>query len=206
MATTKLPDRLYFTGDDEADRLLVSEPLALLIGFALDQQVTVQKAFSGPLELKRRLGGLDAGRIAAMDPEELVEVFRQRPALHRFPAAMAGKVRDLCAAIARDHDGDAGRIWTEAKDGRDLERRLLALPGIGEMKAKTIIAVLVHRFGIRPPGWEAVAPTRPTLGDVDSPEALATYQAGKRAYKAAIKAGATEQEAGEAAMRTSEGR
>ncbi len=205
MATTKLPDRLYFTGDDEADRLLVSEPLALLIGFALDQQVTVQKAFSGPLELKRRLGGLDAGRIAAMDPEELAEVFRQRPALHRFPAAMAGKVRDLCVAIARDHAGDARRIWTEAKDGRDLERRLLALPGIGEMKAKTIIAVLVHRFGIRPPGWEAVAPTRPTLGDVDSPEALATYQAGKRAYKAAIKAGATEQAAGEAAMRTYEG-
>ncbi len=206
MATTKVPDRLYFTGDDDADRLLVSEPLALLIGFALDQQVTVQKAFSGPLELKRRLGGLDAGRIAAMDPDALVEVFRQRPALHRFPAAMAGKVRDLCDAIASAYGDDAGRIWTEAKDGRDLERRLLALPGIGEMKAKTIIAVLVHRFGIRPPGWEVVAPTRPTLGDVDSPEALATYQAGKRAYKAAIKAGATEQEAGQAAMRTDEGR
>ncbi len=202
MATSKLPDRLYFTGDDDADRLLVSEPLALLIGFALDQQVTVQKAFGGPLELKRRLGGLDAGRIAAMGPDEFIEVFRQRPALHRFPAAMAAKVQALCVAVARDYGDDAGRIWLEAQDGRDLERRLLALPGIGEMKAKSIIAVIVHRFEVRPPGWEAVAPTRPTLGDVDSPEALASYQAGKRAYKAALRAGATDDEAGAAAMAT----
>ena len=203
MATSKLPDRLYFTGDDDADRLLVSEPLALLIGFALDQQVTVQKAFGGPLELKRRLGGLDAGRIAAMDPDEFIEVFRQRPALHRFPAAMAGKVQRpvRCGRprLRRRRRADLA----EAQDGRDLERRLLALPGIGEMKAKSIIAVLVHRFEVRPPGWEAVAPTRPTLGDVDSPEALATYQAGKRAYKAALRAGATDDEAGrrEATMR-----
>jgi uncharacterized HhH-GPD family protein len=188
MATTTLTDRLYFTGDDEADRLLVSEPLALLIGFALDQQVTVQKAFSGPLELKRRIGGLDAKAIAAMDPATLDEAFRRRPALHRFPGSMATKVQALCAAIARDYDGDAARIWTEARDGADLQRRLLGLPGIGEMKAKALLAIVGLRLGVQPPGWEAVRPTHPTLGDVDSPESLARYQEGKRAYKASLRA------------------
>jgi len=182
------PTSLPFTGDDAADRLLASEPLALLIGFALDQQVTVQKAFSGPAELKRRLGHLDAVRIAAMDPVELDTVFRERPALHRFPGSMAAKVQALCAAIAHDYHGDAERVWTEAPDGAALEKRLLGLPGIGEMKAKSLIAVLGKRFGIRPPGYDEVAPTWPTLGDVDSAEALATYQAGKRAHKAAMRA------------------
>ena len=181
-------DRLPFTGDDEADRLLVADPFALLIGFALDQQVTVQKAFSGPAELKRRLGHLDAARIAAMDPAELDAVFRERPALHRFPGAMAGKVQQLAVAIARDYDDDAGRIWTEAADGRDLERRLLGLPGIGEMKARSLIAILGKRLGVALPGMDVVMPKHPTLGDVDSPEALATYQAGKRAHKAAMRA------------------
>ncbi len=181
-------ERLWFTGDEAADRLLVSEPLALLIGFVLDQQITVQKAFSGPLDLKRRLGTLDAATIAAMDPAELDAVFRQRPAIHRFPGNMARRVQELCAAIATTYGDDAARVWTEAADGADLERRLLALPGIGEMKAKTIIAVLGKRLGVRPPGWEAVAPDHPTLGDVDSTEALATYQAGKRAHKAAMRA------------------
>jgi uncharacterized HhH-GPD family protein len=188
MATTILPDRLYFTGDDEADRLLVSEPLALLIGFALDQQVTVQKAFSGPLELKRRIGGLDAAAIAAMDPATLDEAFRRRPALHRFPGSMATKVQALCAAIARDYNNEPARIWTEARDGADLKRRLIGLPGIGEMKAKALIAIVGLRLGVRPPGWDDVRPTHPTLGDVDSPEALARYQEGKRAYKASLKA------------------
>ena len=182
------PTSLPFTGDAEADRLLADEPLALLIGFALDQQVTVQKAFSGPAELKRRLGHLDAARIAAMDPADLDAVFRERPALHRFPGAMAGKVRALCAAIVSEYGNDARRVWTEAADGPGLEARLLGLPGIGDMKAKSIIAVLGQRFGVRPPGYERVAPTWPTLGDVDSAEALATYQAGKRAHKAAIRA------------------
>jgi uncharacterized HhH-GPD family protein len=189
MATTTLPDRLHFTGDPDADRLLVSEPLALLIGFALDQQVSVQKAFGGPLELKRRVGTLDAARIAALDPAVLDEAFRRRPALHRFPGSMATKVQALCAAVARDYGNDAARIWTEAKDGRDLERRLLGLPGFGPMKAKSLIAIVGLRLGVRPPGWEAVRPTHPTLGDVDSPDALARYQAGKRAYKASLKAG-----------------
>jgi uncharacterized HhH-GPD family protein len=181
-------DRLPFTGDDEADRLLVEEPLALLIGFALDQQVTVQKAFSGPAELKRRLGHLDAARIAATDPAALDAVFRERPALHRFPGSMAGKVQQLTEAIARDYDDDASRIWTEAKDGQDLQRRLLALPGIGEMKAKSLIAILGKRLGVDLPGMDAVMPKHPTLGDVDSAEALANYQAGKRAMKAAARA------------------
>ncbi len=183
-----MPTSLPFTGDDAADRLLVEEPLALLIGFALDQQVTVQKAFSGPADLKRRLGHLDAARIAAMDPVALDAVFRERPALHRFPGSMAGKVQALCAAIAAGYGNDAARVWTEAADGPSLEARLLRLPGIGEMKAKSIIAVLGKRFGIRPPGYESVAPGWPTLGDVDSPEALAAYQAGKRAHKAALRA------------------
>jgi len=187
MAGMPTPDALPFTGDPVADRYLVEEPLALLVGFALDQQVTVQKAFSGPLELKRRLGHLDAARIAAMDPTDLDAVFRERPALHRFPGAMAGKVQALCVAIARDFGNDARTIWTEAPDGRSLESRLLSLPGIGEMKAKSLIAVLGNRFGVRPPGYDAVAPTWPTLGDVDSPEALASYQAGKRATKAAVR-------------------
>jgi uncharacterized HhH-GPD family protein len=181
-------DRLHFTGDEEADRLLASEPLALLIGFALDQQVTVQKAFSGPAELRRRVGHLDAGRLAAMDPEALAAVFRQRPALHRFPAAMAGRVQALCASIVRDYGGDASRVWTDARDGRDLQARLLALPSIGEMKARSLIAILGKRFGVELPGMDAVMPTHPTLGDVDSAEALASYQAGKRAWKAAHRA------------------
>lgn len=181
-------DRLPFTGDDDADRLLVTEPLALLIGFALDQQVTVQKAFSGPAELRRRIGHLDAARIAAMDSAELDAVFRRQPALHRFPTAMAGKVQALCAAIATDYANDAGRIWTEAADGPDLRQRLLGLPGIGEMKAASILAILARRLGVSLPGLDGVLPTHPTLGDVDSPEALAAYQAGKRAAKAEARA------------------
>ena len=186
-AMTTTPASLPFTGDLEADRLLAEDPLALLIGFALDQQVTVQKAFSGPAELKRRLGHLDAARIAAMDPAELDAIFRDRPALHRFPGAMAGKVQALTAAIADSYGNDAERVWRDAADGPDLEKRLLGLPGIGDMKAKSLIAVLGKRFGVRPPGYEAVAPNWPTLGDVDSPEALAMYQAGKRAKKAAMR-------------------
>jgi uncharacterized HhH-GPD family protein len=179
---------LPFTGNDSADALLSEDPLALLIGFALDQQVTVQKAFSGPFELRARLGHLDARRIAATDPAELDRVFRERPAIHRFPGSMAGKVQALAAAIAEKYDGDASRIWGDAGDGKDLERRLLELPGIGPMKAKTLISVLAKRFGVRPPGWEEHVPGHPTLGDVDSTEALLSYQAQKRAYKAARRA------------------
>ncbi len=189
---TNAPARLHFTGNDEADALLAEERLALLIGFVLDQQVPVQKAFSGPLELKRRIGNLDASAIAGMDPGELDRAFRERPALHRFPGTMAMRTQELCAAIATDYDGDAARVWTEASDGKDLQQRLLDLPGIGPMKTRSLIAILGKRFGIKPPGWEDVAPSHPTLGDVDSVEALLDYQAKKRAHKAAMRAaGAT---------------
>ena len=177
-------DRLPFTGDADADRLLVDDPLALFVGFVLDQQVPLQKAFSGPLELKRRLGRLDAEEIATMDADRLDAVFRERPALHRFPGNMAKRTQELCAAIVRDYGGDASRVWTEATDGKDLHDRLIGLPGIGPMKAGTLVAILGKQLGVRPSGWETYAPEHMTLGDVDSAESLAAYQAGKRAYKA----------------------
>jgi uncharacterized HhH-GPD family protein len=179
-----IADRLHLTGDDEADRLLAADPLALLIGFVLDQQVTVQKAFSGPLELRRRIGTLEAEAIAGYDTAELEGVFAERPALHRFPANMARRTQALCQQIVEQYGGRAERIWTEAADGRDLEQRLLALPGIGAMKAKTIIAVLAKRLGVQPAGWESIPPRHMTLGDFDSAEALASYQSGKRAARA----------------------
>jgi uncharacterized HhH-GPD family protein len=185
---TSVPDRLYYTDDDEANAFVAREPLALLVGFVLDQQVSVQKAFAGPLELKRRLGSFDAETIAGADPVDLERMFRQKPALHRFPGTMARRVQELCAAIVSEYGGDAARVWTEAKDGRDLERRLLTLPGIGELKARSLIAIVGKRFGLQPPGWEEVAPRHPTLGDVDSPEALERYHAAKRAHKASLRA------------------
>jgi len=181
-------DRLYLTGDDAADRLLIDEPLALLIGFALDQQVTVQKAFAGPLALRARLGHLDAARIAAMDPAELDRVFRERPALHRFPGAMASKVQELCRVIAERYGNDAARIWREAPNGRDLRDRLVGLPGFGTMKVGGMLGILHKRLGVSLPGLAEVLPSHPTLGDVDSPEALTRYQAGKRAAKAELRA------------------
>jgi uncharacterized HhH-GPD family protein len=189
--TTTRPERLHFTENDEADELLAREPLALLIGFVLDQQVPVQKAFFSPLVLRTRLGGLNVEAIARMDPGELERVFRERPALHRFPGTMAARTRELCATLADDYAGDPERIWADAPDAGELERRLLALPGIGPMKAKTLVAVLAKRFGIRPPGWEERVPRHQTLGDVDSTEALLAYQAQKRAHKAARRAEAT---------------
>jgi len=188
MSTTDRPDRLHFTGDPEADQLLASDPLALLIGFALDQQVSVQKAFSGPAELRRRIGHLDAARIAATELGELERIFRERPALHRFPAAMAARVQSLCALISSEYGGEAARVWREARDGPDLQRRLLALPSIGEMKARSLIAILGKRLGVDLPDLAAVMPSHPTLGDVDSPEALEHYQALKRAHKAELRA------------------
>jgi len=185
--STTGPDRLHFTGNDEADALLAADPTALLIGFVLDQQVPVQKAFSGPLELKRRVGTLQPAEIAATDPSELERAFRERPALHRYPGTMARRTQELCATLASEYGGDASRIWNEAETGVELERRLLDLPGIGPMKARSLLAILAKRFGVRPPGWEDVVPTHPTLGDVDSPEALEAYQEKKRAYKASLR-------------------
>jgi len=186
--TTTPPERLPLTGIDDADRLLADDPLALLIGLALDQQVTVQKAFSGPWELQRRLGHLDARRIAATDPEELDRVFRERPAIHRFPGSMAAKIAALCAAVADDYGGDAARIWLEARDAEDLRARLSRLPGFGDMKVRTLVAILGKRFGLDLPGLAEILPRHPTLGDVDTPESLAAYQASKRAHKAELRA------------------
>jgi uncharacterized HhH-GPD family protein len=183
------PTALYFTDDDEADRLLAEDPLALLIGFVLDQQVPLQKAFFGPLDLKRRLGGLDAAAIAGMDPDELDRVFRERPALHRFPGAMATKVRQVCAIVAGDYGNHAERIWTEAANATDLRYRLDALPGFGEMKIGSLAAVLANRFGVE--AARGLIPDHPTLGDVDSAAARARYQSWKRAMKASKRSGTT---------------
>jgi uncharacterized HhH-GPD family protein len=174
-----VPDRLYFTESDEANALIASDPMALLIGFALDQQVTVQKAFSGPLVLRERLGTLDAAAVAAADLEP---IFRTPPAIHRFPANMAQRVQDLAAHVRDRYDGDAARIWTDAADGDELRANLAALPGFGEMKIKALGAVLAKRFGVE--AAQELVPWHPTLGDVDSPQALADYQAAKRAHKA----------------------
>ena len=184
-------DALYFTGNEEADRLLAAEPLALLIGFALDQQVTVPTAFAGPLKLRERLGGLDASAIAALDPETLEAAFRQPPAVHRFPGSMARRVQELCAVVAEEYGGDAARVWEDAADTDDLRRRLEALPGFGEMKVRSLASVLSRRLGLALA--EPLVPPRddrpiPTLGDVDSPEALEAYQAAKRAYKTQLRA------------------
>jgi uncharacterized HhH-GPD family protein len=177
------PRELPWTNDEQANRLLASDPNALLIGFVLDQQVPVQKAFEGPLVLSQRLGHLDPARIAKIDPETLAEVFREKPALHRYPATMADRVQAMCATLADEYGGDGSRVWREATSGADLAQRLGALPGIGDMKVRSLIATLVKQFGVKPDGWEQVLPGHPTLGDVDSAEALAEYQAHKRARK-----------------------
>ncbi|HKG43472.1 MAG TPA: HhH-GPD-type base excision DNA repair protein [Gaiellaceae bacterium] len=187
MAVSK-PDRLHFTGVDEADELLARDPFALLVGFALDQQVTVPTAFQGPLKLQQRLGTLDPGAIAAIDPARLEEVFRAKPAIHRFPGAMASRVQELAVVVTEDYGGDAGRVWGEAADGAELKKRISALPGFGQMKVKALGAVLWKRFGVA--AAEALDPGHPTLGDVDSAEALDEYQAKKRARKAKMRAAA----------------
>jgi uncharacterized HhH-GPD family protein len=180
------PDALHFTGNQEADALLASEPFALLVGFALDQQVPVQTAFSGPLKVKERLGTLDAATIARTDPGELEQVFRQKPAVHRFPGSMARRVHDLAAVVEEEYGGQAERIWTDATDGADLRRRIGALPGFGSMKITALGSVLAKRFGVD--AAQELVPNHPTLGDVDSAQALEDYQAKKRAYKASLRA------------------
>jgi uncharacterized HhH-GPD family protein len=186
MATATKPDRLHYTGNDEADRLIAKEPFALLMGFALDQQVPVPTAFSGPLKLKQRLGTLEPAKIAATDPAKLEEAFREKPAIHRFPGNMARRVQEIAAIVVEEYGGDAARIWTGASEGADLHRRLAELPGFGEMTIKSLSAVLAKRFGVE--SARELAPNHPTLGDVDSPEALEAYQAKKRAHKAKLKA------------------
>ena len=179
-------DALHFTGDREANELIAAEPLALLIGFVLDQQVPVPTAFSGPLKLKQRLGRLDAAELAGLDLDRLDAIFREKPAVHRFPGNMAKRVQELAAVVDEQYDGDASRVWRDASGTDDLKQRLEALPGFGEMKVKALASVLARRLGVA--AAEPLVPNHPMLGDVDSPEALTEYQAAKRAYKASLRA------------------
>jgi uncharacterized HhH-GPD family protein len=174
-----VPDRLYFTESDEANELIASDPMALLVGLALDQQVTVQQAFLGPLRLRERIGAIDADTLASA---ELEPAFREKPAIHRYPAKMAGRVRDLAAHVREHYGGDAVRVWSDAPDADALRANIEALPGFGEMKVKALGAILAKRFGVE--AAEGLVPGHPTLGDVDSPQALLDYQAAKREHKA----------------------
>jgi uncharacterized HhH-GPD family protein len=186
---TVAPERLHFTGNDEADELIAHDSLALLIGFVLDQQVSMQKAFSSPLELKRRLGSLDAAEIAGMDPGELERVFREKPALHRFPGNMARRVQELCRAVVSEYDGRAERVWQDARDADDLRQRIESLPGFGDMKVGGLSAVLAKRFGVE--AARPLVPSHPTIGDIDSAETRERYQEAKRAHKASLRARAS---------------
>jgi uncharacterized HhH-GPD family protein len=181
---TIAPDRLHYTDSDEANELLARDPLALLIGFALDQQVPVQKAFTGPLKIKQRLGTLE---VARRDPAEVEAAFREKPAVHRFPGSMATRVQELCALVEEDYGGDASRLWREASDAADLRKRIEALPGFGKMKVIALGSVLAKRFGVE--SAQGLVPGHPTLGDVDSRQALERYQDAKRAHKARMRAG-----------------
>jgi len=174
-----MPDRLYFTDSDEANALIATDPMALVIGFALDQQVPVQKAFMGPLVLRERLGSIEPATLAEADLEP---VFRERPAIHRFPGAMAERVHALAVHVRDRYGGDAARIWTDVADGDALRANVAGLPGFGEMKVKALGSVLAKRFGVA--AAQDLVPWHPTLGDVDSPQALADYQAAKRVHKA----------------------
>jgi uncharacterized HhH-GPD family protein len=174
-----MPDRLHFTDSDEANALIATDPMALLVGFALDQQITVQHAFLGPLTLKERLGKFDADTLATADLEP---VFREKPAVHRYPGSMAKRVHDLAVHICDEYDGHAERVWTKAANADELRANLAGLPGFGEMKIKALGSVLAKHFGVA--AAQGLVPSHPTLGDVDSAQALADYQAAKKLHKA----------------------
>jgi uncharacterized HhH-GPD family protein len=187
------PEALYFTSDDEANRLLAEEPLAVTLGMLLDQQVTMEWAFGAPLLLKRRLGvdHLDAAAIAAMDPEVLDKVFRDKPALHRYPGSMAKRTHDLCRHLVEDYDGRAENVWTGVATGEELLTRVQALPGFGKDKSRIFVGLLGKRLGVRPEGWELVAADWASIADVDGFERVAEIREKKRAVKAAKKAATT---------------
>ncbi len=180
---------LRVTGDEEADRLLREDPLALLVGMLLDQQVPMEWAFIGPYRLQERIGALDADAIAGMDPGALEAAFKQKPALHRYPGSMAKRTQSLCRHLAEHHGSDAADVWEGAADGADVRRRLQALPGFGPEKSKIFLALLAKRFGHTPDGWEeAAAPFSDdadrSVADIDGPEALDRVRAHKQALKA----------------------
>jgi uncharacterized HhH-GPD family protein len=178
---------IVWTDRPEANRLLETDPLALLIGLVLDQQVKMEKAFAGPYELKQRLGHLDAHQIAAMDPEKLATAFRERPALHRFPGSMAQRVQALCQVVVSEYGGDAASVWKDARDGEDLAARIKKLPGFGDMKVKILVSILAKKFGFKPQGWEKHAASWHTVADVDSEESMVEARAVKREMKAKAK-------------------
>ncbi len=187
---------LHITGDESADRLLTDDPLALLIGMLLDQQVAMETAFAGPLKIAERAGTLDAAAIASFDPEAFTDLFKATPAVHRFPGSMAGRVQALCAAVEQDWDGDASAIWTRGEpDGPAVLARLKKLPGFGEQKAKIFLALLGKQYGYEGAGWrEASAPygedgSFRSVADIVSADSLTRVREHKRAMKAAAKSG-----------------
>ena len=187
---------LHITGDDAADQLLSTDPLALLIGMLLDQQVAMETAFAGPLKIRDRLGRLDAAGIAAESEERLTEVFKTPPAVHRYPGSMAGRTRDLCAAIAEQWDGDAAAIWTRGEpDGGEILRRLKALPGFGDQKARIFVALLGKQYGVQADGWREAAGaygeegSYRSVADIVDADSLTRVRETKRAAKAAAKKG-----------------
>ena len=189
------PPKLALSGNPAADKLLSGDPLALLIGMVLDQQIPLERAFSSPLDLKERLGGrLDPAAIAAMDPDELAAVFAARPALHRFPAANAKRVQELCRIVVDEYAGRPADIWRQAADGDDLYRRIKALPGFGEQKARIFIGLLGKQLGLKTPGWEEAAGrfgrpgTYMSVADIVDAESLGRVRAYKQEMKAAAKA------------------
>jgi uncharacterized HhH-GPD family protein len=187
----KSPVAIPITGDHDADALLETDPLALVVGMLLDQQVSMETAFLGPSKLKARLGEtFDAASIAAMDPDEFIEVCREKPAIHRFPKAMGARIHDLCRVVVADYDGDPSHIWKGVRSGTVLHERLSALPGFGEEKTKIFIALLAKRLGVAPKGWQEVAApfsddVPRSIADVGSPDTLAQVREWKRAQKAA---------------------
>ena len=199
-----MPARLYFTDSDEANALIAADPMALLVGFAIDQQVPVPKAFAGPLVLQQRAGTLDPRQLASMD---LTEAFSTTPAIHRFPGSMARRVHDLAVHVCDSYGGDAARVWTDADDAGELRANLSALPGFGEMKIKSLGAVLAKLLGV--PAARGLVPPHPTLGDVDSSQALLDYQTAKKMHKLqwnSDKRRAAEKPAGASHLRTAEHR
>lgn len=186
MARATIP-RTEWTGNAEADRLVAADPMALLIGFCLDQQIPIEKAFLGPLTIRERLGTLDPVQLSRMDAARVEAAFRTPPAIHRFPGSMSRRVQALCATVTEVYGGDPSRLWREAADADDLLARFAALPGFGRAKARIMVGVVGKHLGVRPPGWERVAPDFPTLADVHTVAEREAYQAQKRAQRASMR-------------------
>jgi uncharacterized HhH-GPD family protein len=181
--------------DAEANKLLSEDPLALLIGMVLDQQIPLEKAFSSPYVLAQRLGHVPtAAELADFDPDALIAIFAKPPALHRFPKAMAVRVQEVCRALVEHYDGDAARLWAEAADGKELVKRIGSLPGFGKQKSQIFTALLGKQYDVRPPGWREAAGaygeegSHRSVADIVDGESLAKVRAFKKEMKAAAKA------------------